>query len=170
MKEVWAPCKVWNYFQQTSHLPPAEIMASKYFAWSELLVNQTDIEKAVYLENILKQALRADIYKMKLFGGRPVRITSGLRSKKYNAELKKRGYNSSPTSKHMTGEALDFVVKGLTPLQVYSLLDAVHEGELEKALTWTHMADFPKPKRIDENYNLINCNFNSEKLKKLLVA
>lgn len=168
--EVWAPCKVWTYFQQAGKLPPKEIMASKYFAWSELLVNQTDIEKAVYLENILKQALRLDVYKIKLFGGRAVTVTSGLRSKKYNDDLKKRGYNPSKTSKHMTGEALDFVVKGLTPLQVYTLLDEVHDGELEKAPTWTHMGNYPKPKRIDEKYNVIKCNFKPEKLKKLLAA
>lgn len=47
-----------------------------------------------------------------------VRITSGFRSKAVNDELRRRGRNASRTSQHMTGEAADIVVAGLTPRQV----------------------------------------------------
>lgn len=42
--------------------------------------------------------------------GRPVNITSGLRCKKYNSTLK----GSSTTSKHLTGQAADFYIAGVT--------------------------------------------------------
>ena len=52
--------------------------------------------------------------------GAPVRITSGTRCKAHNAKV-----GGSPNSKHLTGEAADIVVKGVSPHDVYEYIDSV---------------------------------------------
>ena len=42
--------------------------------------------------------------------GKPITITSGLRCRTFNAQLR----GSSPSSRHMTGYALDFYIPGVT--------------------------------------------------------
>lgn len=54
------------------------------------------------------------IYNLELlrsyFKDKPVHITSGYRCSKYNSKLK----GSSPSSKHMTGQAADLYIKGVS--------------------------------------------------------
>ena len=38
---------------------------------------------------------------------KPIKITSGYRTKAYNEGLKKRGYKASPNSSHLKGLAVD---------------------------------------------------------------
>jgi uncharacterized protein YcbK (DUF882 family) len=38
---------------------------------------------------------------------KPIKITSGYRTKAYNQDLKKRGYKASPNSSHLKGLAVD---------------------------------------------------------------
>ncbi len=45
---------------------------------------------------------------------RPVHITSGYRSPELTELLRSKGYAASRTSDHMTGRAVDIVVKGMT--------------------------------------------------------
>lgn len=54
---------------------------------------------------------------------RPVTITSGYRTKSWNA---KQG--GVETSKHLLGKAADIVVSGVSPLQVFNYLNNVMQG------------------------------------------
>lgn len=49
----------------------------------------------------------------------PITITSGVRSLQEQMLLQSRGYNPSPTSQHLFGEAVDFVCKGQNMEQVF---------------------------------------------------
>lgn len=52
-----------------------------------------------------------------------VTITSGYRTKAYNAQV-----GGAAASKHLTGHAADIVVTGITPLTVYNYLNTVMQG------------------------------------------
>jgi hypothetical protein len=66
--------------------------------------------------------------------GVPMTINSGYRSPEHNAAV-----GGAPNSQHVKGTAVDFVVKGVSPAQVYALLDPVWEGGLGKYNTFTHI-------------------------------
>lgn len=52
-----------------------------------------------------------------------VNITSGYRTKSHNAAV-----GGAANSKHLTGEAADIVVTGVTPITVYNYLNMVMDG------------------------------------------
>ncbi|MEG1912755.1 MAG: D-Ala-D-Ala carboxypeptidase family metallohydrolase [Cloacibacillus sp.] len=54
--------------------------------------------------------------------GKPVDIESGCRCRKHNASLK----NSASNSGHITGEAADIYVRGMTNHELYAHIKAIH--------------------------------------------
>ena len=62
--------------------------------------------------------LLADLQRIRDVIGRPFKITSGYRCKDHNTEI-----GGSPTSRHMSGEAVDINVVGWNSLDLHDLID-----------------------------------------------
>jgi uncharacterized protein YcbK (DUF882 family) len=77
-------------------------------------------EKELGLDKIgVTQVMREKMYLLVAYGLNairekwgPVTITSGVRTTQEQAMLTAKGYKPSPTSQHLSGEAVDFVCKG----------------------------------------------------------
>lgn len=84
---------------------------SKYFTYQEILKSNPEIIKRLGISNtptaehlINLQTLANELLDpIRELAGGPIAITSGYRSKEYNAAIP----NSSPNSQHMTGNAAD---------------------------------------------------------------
>jgi uncharacterized protein YcbK (DUF882 family) len=78
------------------------------------------------------QVLRDEVKK-------PIKITSGYRNAEFNAKVK--GVKSS---RHITGEAADFKIAGMTPKQVAAVIEKLiaagkmEEGGIGIYSTWIH--------------------------------
>ena len=78
------------------------------------------------------QVLRDEVKK-------PIKITSGYRTADFNAKVK--GVKSS---RHITGEAADFKIAGMTPKEVAAVIEKLiaagkmEEGGLGTYSTWVH--------------------------------
>jgi uncharacterized protein YcbK (DUF882 family) len=78
--------------------------------------------------------------------GKPITITSGYRTWAYHESLYKRlgvQRQAPKSSKHLTGEALDFNVQGMTPQQVQKYLHN-WSGGLGFGKDFTHIDLGPK--------------------------
>lgn len=85
----------------------------------EVLICKVNVERL--------QAFRTKI-------GKPIHINSGYRTVTYNKRV-----GGASDSLHTFGYATDFYVDGMTPAQVYALLNPTHKGGLGKYKTFTHM-------------------------------
>jgi len=96
-----------------------------YFTEKELkLVGAPDeIKEKVYL--LIKLALTPI---RKKYG--PVTVTSVWRSPEKQEAMRQLGYNPSPTSQHLTGEAIDFIIKGQDMRQVFEDVRQWWPGQL----------------------------------------
>lgn len=145
---------------------------TKNFAWYELLKDQTEIPSLEVLNNLKSSATVLQKYKDKVFNGHTIYITCGWRSKKYNEELRKRGYKPAKNSQHLYGKALDFVVYGYNSQQVYALLDPVHFGGLERdrvldGVDWTHIDLRNKVERFDNTGVNLKPKYNWDEHNKI---
>lgn len=156
------PCCLFAEIQRKGLDVIKKYKCTEHFRWSELLHNQTDKPDFDVLMNIEMVANLLEIYREKLFNERPVIITSGWRSEDYNKKI-----GGAKKSFHLSGLAVDFVVQGYEPYYVYTLLDNVHKGGLEKARTWTHL-DLGNNRRFDEASRIIFSNFNPEMHNKIV--
>ena len=93
-KEKW-----WND-PERNKTPKKEI---KYFEMSEF--DSPDQIGSGKINMNMKFVQRLD--QARESAGVPFKITSGFRSPEYHAELKKRGYHTSPSSEHLKGNAVD---------------------------------------------------------------
>jgi uncharacterized protein YcbK (DUF882 family) len=70
---------------------------------------------------------------------RPIRITSGYRSPQHNKNIK-----GAKKSMHLTGMAADFKVLGMTPKEVYDVVEnlidkgLIPQGGLKAYSSWIH--------------------------------
>jgi uncharacterized protein YcbK (DUF882 family) len=69
------------------------------------------------LDNLRKLAQNLEVIRAH-FGNVPVTINSGYRSPAHNSKVK-----GKPRSLHMTGKAVDFVIKGYSPKQIAAELE-----------------------------------------------
>lgn len=76
---------------------------------------------------------------------RPIIITSGYRSPAVN-----RRVGGSPTSQHMLGEAVDFIVPGMTPDQIVRAIRHIrlpYDQVIEEFGQWVHLSYRPGGRR-----------------------
>lgn len=94
-------------------------------------LNETVLRNIQALANNL-QVLRDEVNK-------PIKITSGYRSPEHNAKV-----GGVKSSRHITGEAADFKIAGMTPKQVAAVIEKLiaagkmEEGGLGTYSTWVH--------------------------------
>ena len=113
---------------------------SKYFALRELLLIKNNTEllplsevTPEILNNLKKLCQKAD--EIREFYKKPIVVTSGLRPEWYNKKID----NASPNSKHITGEAMDFVMTGVSPKQILKDFNTKWNGGLGTYPTWNHL-------------------------------
>ena len=110
---------------------------SPHFTWDEALVNVLD-ERLIEADESVLLNLFITFQRMEVvrawLGGRSIRITSGWRDKRKNVAV-----GGVPNSRHLTGEACDFVVTGLSPRQVQRKLGPQWFGGLGYGQTFTHL-------------------------------
>lgn len=111
--------------------------ASPHFTWGELLVHRT-IEnlqsiQLKHLENLALLAPRLEQVRKQL-GNRSIRITSGWRDATTNRKV-----GGAMLSRHLTGQAVDILVSGMTPKAVQAALESTWEGGLGYGATFTHL-------------------------------
>lgn len=94
-------------------------------------LSETVLRNIQALANNL-QVLRDEVKK-------PIKITSGYRSPEHNAKV-----GGVKSSRHITGEAADFKIAGMTPKQVAAVIEKLiaagkmEEGGLGTYSTWVH--------------------------------
>jgi len=94
-------------------------------------LNETVLRNIQALANNL-QILRDEVKK-------PIKITSGYRSPEHNAKV-----GGVKSSRHITGEAADFKIAGMTPKEVAAVIEKLiaagkmEEGGLGIYSTWIH--------------------------------
>ena len=94
-------------------------------------LNETVLRNIQALANNL-QVLRDEVNK-------PIKITSGYRSPEHNAKV-----GGVKSSRHITGEAADFKIAGMTPKEVAAVIEKLisagkmEEGGLGTYSTWVH--------------------------------
>jgi uncharacterized protein YcbK (DUF882 family) len=94
-------------------------------------LNETVLRNIQALANNL-QVLRDEVKK-------PIKITSGYRSPEHNAKV-----GGVKSSRHITGEAADFKIAGMTPKEVAAVIEKLiaagkmEEGGLGTYSTWVH--------------------------------
>lgn len=75
-------------------------------------------------ENVIK--LSTQLQRLRDYLGRPIKINSAYRCPEHNAKI-----GGSKNSQHMLGKASDIVIDGLTPAEVYVVIeDLIDFGEL----------------------------------------
>jgi hypothetical protein len=145
MKEIWNPFKVFNCIQKNGNIHK-DIYITNNFLWSELFISQTDYpDYLITYQNLFNVTKILQDYRDKYFNT-AITITSGYRSKSYNAKI-----GGAPNSYHTSGQAIDFLVKGLSPENVQMKLDSIHKGGLEYAPSWTHIDIRSNILRFDSN-------------------
>ncbi len=55
---------------------------------------------------------------IRIYFGKPVRVTSGCRCKEHNAKI-----GGVKNSRHMLGKACDFQIKGVSPVEITAFID-----------------------------------------------
>lgn len=126
-----------------------DMQLTEHFKLSEF--TRSDVAKAKGIDNSIVQGeVLANITEVaivlervrKIFGGRPVNISSGVRCLKLNRAMK-----SKDTSAHLKGLAVDFNITGLTAREVaLKLAPLVEELDIDQLIyeirgsaTWVHM-------------------------------
>ena len=83
-----------------------------------------DMPNEVYL-NIVKLANQLQVLRDKI--GKPVKLTNAYRCKEHNDTIA----GSSRNSQHILGKAADIKVKGMTPKEVFDVVESlINEGEV----------------------------------------
>ena len=86
-----------------------------------------------------------------LTNGVPFRITSGFRTPEYHANLKKRGYHTSPTSLHLEGLAADIATPDArSRYKIITSLLAIGFTRLGIGQGFVHVDQAPETKKSQE--------------------
>ena len=112
------------------------IMPNGHFTWAEATKNGTRIpaDKSI-VDGILKIAEVMEEVRS-LLGDRPIKVNSWYRDPATN-----RRVGGASRSRHLSGDALDFVVQGMSPSQVYAKLNPWWgaRGGLASSSVFTHI-------------------------------
>jgi uncharacterized protein YcbK (DUF882 family) len=104
---------------------------SEHFKWKEVFIGIQPNEWVQVTLDMLKNAMRMAQYmdKVRTYFGKPIKVTSWLRVPKHNARV-----GGKPSSKHLYGIAVDFVVQGVPFNQAQmARLNKFHTGGLARA-------------------------------------
>lgn len=113
-----------------------KIMGCQSFTWGEATKEGSRIpESSIIVTRIIEIAEYLEIVK-NLFNNYPIFITSWYRPKSINDKISKVS-----NSRHLKGDAVDFIVQGIPPLEVYKRLHNWHgsKGGLGKSTEFTHL-------------------------------
>lgn len=113
----------------------SRIYNCKNFYWREATKNFTRMPSDLNIENeIIKIAQYMEFVREK-FGNKPITITSWFRPPHVN-----KAVNGSTRSRHLVGDAVDFVINGVDPYEVYRIMNLWHlKGGLGKHRSFTHI-------------------------------
>lgn len=113
----------------------------KYFNYEEF--DSPDVQGS---GQMMDQKILQMLDQVRELYGKPIKITSGYRTEKYNSELQKRGYKASPNSSHTKGLAVDIHCdNGADRFRLLELLTLVGFNRLGIAKTFIH-ADIDQDK------------------------
>ena len=150
-KYFWTPEELHNYYNNLkpgeSFILPNNVYCTKNFTWNEVLRTNNQYLKSKpsleILNNLKSTADVLQVYREKI--GKPIIITSSLRTKEEQENMKKAAIKNktkgpSETSLHLEGLALDFVIPGADLKNVQDYLNKVHFGEVEYGNNYTHIS------------------------------
>ena len=115
------------------------------FTMSELLYSEIAEKYNIYnvpdkehLDNLLLLICNV-LQPLRNYIQKPIIITSGYRNPRLNSHPL---INGAPNSQHCTGQACDFIIKGLTPKQVVEkvIASGVEFDQVIDELSWTHIS------------------------------
>jgi len=79
-----------------------------------------------HMKNVKKLAENLQVLREVV--GKPIRVISGYRSKRYNTRI-----NGARRSQHMCAKAADIKIKGLTPAEIKAIIvSLINEGKMYK--------------------------------------
>jgi uncharacterized protein YcbK (DUF882 family) len=79
-----------------------------------------------YMDNVKKLAENLQVLREVV--GKPIRVISGYRSKRYNTRI-----NGARRSQHMYAKAADIKIKGFTPAEIKAIIvSLINEGKMHK--------------------------------------
>jgi uncharacterized protein YcbK (DUF882 family) len=78
------------------------------------------------------------------FGGRPIIITSGYRTKDTNDRLRRQGIDAARNSFHLQGQAADIQIEGVPPARMATLGSILGLGGVGLYATFVHLDTGPQ--------------------------
>ena len=142
------PAQVQRYIRDGHIATVRSARLSPHFTWGEAFVNVLD-ERLIEADSLVLLQLFITFQRMEvvrgILGHRSIRVTSAWRDARKNTAV-----GGVSNSRHLTGEAIDFVVDGLSPSQVQQKLDPLWFGGLGYGHTFTHL-DI-RPQRVRFGY------------------
>jgi len=132
---------------------------SPHFSLEEFTASQTAARWGI--DNTPTESIRANLTKsaemmeeVRRACGHPINISSGYRCAELNRKI-----GGSMTSQHMTGQAVDFTARGLTPRQIIDSIVAsdidynqlILEYENSSSGGWVHISwsEFPRRETLE---------------------
>jgi uncharacterized protein YcbK (DUF882 family) len=110
---------------------------SKNFSLTEFNSKDGTVADQLVIKNLTILSEQLEVLREYL--GKPIKITSGYRSKEHNAKI-----GGAKNSTHVNGMAADIKVKGLSPLEVYNAIEKLiadgkmKQGGLGLYRSWVH--------------------------------
>lgn len=135
---------------------------SKNFSLSEFLISQTaarmgrELVPTTNQKNYLVHLVSGLMQPVRELVGLPVIITSGLRPEWLNKLI-----GGSETSQHMKGQACDFVVAGMSPMEVCKAVEASDiqfDQMINEFDKWVHLSCFPRQEMRNEILTARSCD------------
>lgn len=117
------------------------IQLTPSFKLAEFLTANAPVPPEWILNNLYRLASRLQVVRDLL--GRPIIINSGYRTAAHNEAV-----GGAPGSKHLTGEAADIVVKGMSAREVQAFLKN-WSGGMGRSAHYTHLDIRSKMERWD---------------------
>ena len=110
---------------------------SKNFSLAEFNSKDGAVADQLVIKNLTILSEQLEVLREYL--GKPIRVTSGYRSKEHNAKI-----GGAKNSTHVNGMAADIKVKGLSPLEIYNAIEKLiadgkmKQGGLGLYRSWVH--------------------------------
>lgn len=114
------------------------LAVAQNFKWGEVFTNRIDADIVKHFTLDHAKAVVSFAQRMQwirqFLGNRSITVTSWWRDVESNKKV-----GGKPKSRHLLGDAVDFVVSGLTPQEVQKILDPTWNGGLGYGKTFTHV-------------------------------